>query len=566
MKQSSLFLALCLFVIVGVPRLFSLDAHWSSDETLWLKRSAQFMNAVQTGQFDQTHIAYHPGVTTMWIAGLRQALGEDSVWASFRDLALARWFIGIVVWSGLVATFFLLHRIFAFWAASFAWAFLAINPFFLAQSRRVHTDALATVFMLLTVLLFIRYCVSPKQHCYLILSGVAFGLACLSKSYSFILLLWVPVCLFLFRQRGHAWGQFFSHTLLSMVLFLNCSLLTVFVLWPIFWTPLWGLRGLCLLGTTCLLTLKKRRVQPVLTVTACAVLVAVGFFAVKMLGQVFSGVEWAVTMAHEVEHFFLGKVVYDPGGRFYPFALSIKSTPFTIPLAIGSVILLWQTRKETQLSAQQFRIGFSLISGVLLFTLCLSLTAKKFSRYLLPVFLMLDVLAGIGLFHTAKWVGARFKKHRFRRAAPVSCVMLVLLLTAVPVFALHPYYGTYYNLFWKVTDITKIITVGEASGLDIAGKYLSKKPDADLLSVQASDLGAELLRYYFVGTTYGSDENRIEGTSKLRHADYEVVYIRDSQIGRVPKTGTRKGELEHTITLNGIDLVWIYRVSQKPEE
>ena len=278
MKQNSLFLVLCLFVVVGVPRLFSLDAHWSGDETIWLKRSAEFINAVQTGQFNQTLIAHHPGVSTMWIAGLRQAFGEDSVWLSFKDLALARWFIGIVVWSGLVATFFLLHRIFAFWAANFAWGFLVINPFFLAQSRRVHTDALATVFILLAVLLFVRYCVRPKQDRYLILSGIAFGLACLSKSYSLILLLWVPVCLLLFRQREQAWRHFFAHTVFSVVLFLNCSLLTVFMSWPIFWTPLWGLRGLCLLGTTCLLTLGKKRLQSVLTVTACAALVAVGFF------------------------------------------------------------------------------------------------------------------------------------------------------------------------------------------------------------------------------------------------------------------------------------------------
>ena len=273
-----------------------------------------------------------------------------------------------------------------------------------------------------------------------------------------------------------------------------------------------------------------------------------------------------MTTAHEVEHFFLGRVVSDPGWCFYLFALSIKSTPFTIPLAIVSIISLWKAKKETQLSTQQLRIGFSLICSILLFTLCLSLTAKKFSRYLLPVFPMLDILAGIGLFYIVKWFGARFKKKYFRRAATISCITLVLLLTAVPVFALHPYYGTYYNLCWKVTDITKIITVGEASGLDLAGKYLSKKPDADLLSVQVSTLGAEYFHHYFVGTAYPSDKNRIEDTAEFRHADYEVVYIRDSQIGGVPEVGTYKGELEHTITLNGVDLIWIYRVLQKPEE
>ena len=42
--------------------------------------------------------------------------------------------------------------------------------------------------------------------------------------------------------------------------------------------------------------------------------------------------------------------------------------------------------------------------------------------------------------------------------------------------------------------------------------------------------------------------------------DYEVVHIRESQAGWVPQTGTLNGELEHVITLNGIDYVWIYRI------
>ena len=84
-----------------------------------------------------------------------------------------------------------------------------------------------------------------------------------------------------------------------------------------------------------------------------------------------------------------------------------------------------------------------------------------------------------------------------------------------------------------------------------------------MMSIQCSDLGAEFLRHYFKGTVYRSDNNLVSGTQKLRPADYEVVYIRDLQIGRVPQSGTRNGNLEHTITLNGIDHVWIYRIPNK---
>ena len=556
MKQPFLFLVLCLFLLMGMPRLFSLDAHWSSDETLWLQRSAEFMRAVQTGKFEQMPLASHLGIPTMWLAGLRQTVGMDFTRGSQQDLALARWFIGVALWSGLVVVFFLLRRLFMFWTAMFAWTFLAINPVFLAQSRRVHTDALATLFILFTVLLFLLYCVSPKQRHYLIFSGIAFGLACLSKSYSLILLFWAPACLFLFRQRGGAWRSFLSHAFLSGLLFLNCSLLTVFALWPIFWTPIFGLRALCLLGAIFFLTVVKQQDKTFVTMTVFAVSIAVGFFALKTVSEVFSSVKWAITTGHEVEYFFLGKVVSNPGWLFYPFTLSIESTPLTIPLAVGGMVWLWKQRKENTATTQQLRITFSFLGCVLLFMLFFSLTGRKFSRYLLPILPMLDVLASIGLFYMVKWLCTRIKKPYFRRTANVACVVFILLLTAVPVFALHPYYGTYYNLCWKVTDITQIITIDEVEGLDLAAKYLNKKSDRNQIAVQASDLGVEVLGYYLKGTVHRADENR--------SVDYEVVYIQDVQIGRVPQTGTLNGQLDHTITLNGIDYIWIYKVSHIP--
>ena len=123
----------------------------------------------------------------------------------------------------------------------------------------------------------------------------------------------------------------------------------------------------------------------------------------------------------------------------------------------------------------------------------------------------------------------------------------------LPVLALHPYYGTYYNPYWKVTDITQIITIGDTSGVYLAAKYIDKKANAPQLRVAVSPLATEFFQPYFIGFAYHTKK-------KYLSADYEVVYIRDSQIKRVPQAGTRGGTLEHVITLNGIEYVWIYRV------
>lgn len=313
-------------------------------------------------------------------------------------------------------------------------------------------------------------------------------------------------------------------------------------------------------------TLKKGTIT-IKSLSLWAAIAALGVACIRVLQTaqyVLNRVNWAVTTAHEVEHFFLGKVVYDPGWFFYPFVLTIKSTPLMLPLALIGCLLLWKSRKHSDETSRQFRIALTLIAGVALFTICLSATSKKFSRYLLPVFPMLEILAAIGLVEGFKWIYTGLRARFQTLKIPVyKNVLLVItgiglfFIQLFPVLALHPYYGTYYNLCWRLTDITKIITIGESSGLGLAADYLNQKPNAQKLVAQVSPLAAEFVYYYFRGSVYHADREN-EPTP-----DYEVVYIRDSQIGWVPQTGTRNGKLEKRITLNGIDIVWIYRVQQQ---
>ena len=568
MKAHAFFLVFLLLLICGITRLFALEAHWSSDENLWLRRSAQFMSAVQEGEFEKTLIAPHPGVITMWLGGFRPVYDEHTTRASLKDLAFVRWFIGITAVAGLGIAIFLCHRIFGTSLTLAITAFLAFDPFLLAQTRRVHTDALAATFLLIAILMFLSFCrkstvheTHPK-HRYLVFGGIAFGLACLSKIYAIALLPWLPICLWIFRGKNTSWRQFIYGALPPISFFTSYGVLTLFVLWPIFWNPIGICFGIALLSVT--LWLKQaRKVEKRVKLSigiAISVLIASTVYAVATFAFVFEKVGRAITTAHEVEHFFLGQIVADPGLLFYPFALSIKSTPFVLPLAIGTVLLLWRYRKHNQFE-QHAKIAFALAAVILIFTVSLSFTSKKFSRYLLVAFPLLDLLAGIGIFYTIKWIGARFKNLNFRKLTHVSAGIIVILLTAAPVLARHPYYGTYYNIFWKITDITQMFTVGDASGLDLAANYLNQKKNAPHLKVQVSTLSAEFFYPYFVGHTYQLAPKFMKNLPPLPPVDYEVVYIRDSQVNWAPQDGTQGGELEHIISLNGIDYVWIYKVN-----
>ena len=579
-KTSSLFFGLCLFVAASVPRLFSLGAHWTSDEGGWLDHSTVFMVAVEMGAFPETLVTFHPGVITMWIAALRTFFTEPHI--SVQGLALARWFIGVALLIGIGVAAVLLYRLFGRWIALIGAAFLSFSPLFLAQSRRVHTDVLAATFVLLAILSLLLYCDTPQKRRYLIGSGIAFGLACLAKSNALILLLWLPICFALFRNREETWRQFFLHGLGSTLCFLSCTLLTVFALLPLFWTPICLIFGICLLGVTLFAyrELQKGERQRLPLYLASVVVVGVVFgYMVPTVWRVFDGVAWAITTPHNLQHFFLGQVLYDPGWLFYPLVLCINTTPLTLPLVFAGCLFLWRKRHSwsprqdrdrrngQEGYARQFRIALALVAVVLLFTLCLSLTSKKFSRYLLPAFPILEILAAIGFFEFLKW-GYSYIDSRFGTGAnaqkltfSIVTFLCLFLIQIVPVLRLHPYYGTYYNLCFKLTDIRKITTVGEGggAGYDLAAKHLNKKPNARELRVQTFPPSAQFFFPYFTGQVAWADAD------EAVVPDYELVHIRESQAGWVPQTGTLNGELEHVITLNGIDYVWIYRIPQQTE-
>ena len=562
LKTSLLFFGACLFLAASVPRLFSLGAHWTSDEVVWLERSTVFMAAVEMGIFSETLVAFHPGVITVWLAALRTFFTEPHI--SVQGLALARWFIGVVLLIGIGIAAMLLYRLFGRWVALIGAVFLSFSPLFLAQSRRVHTDALAAIFVLLAVLFLLLHCETSQKRRYLVGSGIAFGLACLAKSNALILLLWLPICFALFRNQEETWRQFFLRGLGAGLCFLSCTLLTVFVLLPIFWNPVFLIFGACLLAVTLLACreLQKGAHQRFSLYSVSVVVVGVvSGYMVGTVWSVFDGVAWAITTPHNVEHFFLGQVLYDPGWLFYPLVLCINTTPLTLPLALGGCLFLWRKRHEEEY-AQQFRIALALVAVVLLFTLCLSLTSKKFSRYLLPAFPIIEILAAIGFFEFLKWGYSYIDSRLGTKTTPqkltfsIVTILCVILIQIVPVLRLHPYYRTYYNLCFKPTDIRKIITVGEdgGAGYDLAAKYLNKKPNARELRVQTFLPSAQFFFPYFTGQTRWTD------TGEEIVPDYEVVHIRESQAGWVPQTGTLNGELEHVITLNGIDYVWIYRI------
>ena len=168
---------LLIFAVLWLPRAFSLTQFVTPDEPRWLTRSANFYQALATGDFAATYQTEHPGVTTMWsgllgfvltfpdyptavpgqmgttddpIKGFLEANGHTPL----AVLGAARGVVVLVVSLTLTATVMLLIAQLGWPVGLAALALIAFDPFSLAHARVLHTDALLASFMLLALVAF----------------------------------------------------------------------------------------------------------------------------------------------------------------------------------------------------------------------------------------------------------------------------------------------------------------------------------------------------------------------------------------------------------------------------
>ena len=575
-------LLLGLVLLTFLPRVLSLDRHWASDENLWMRRSQNFLVAMQDGEFSKTYQAYHPGVTTMWLGSLAlwtidtTAKSDSSSTPFFTPERLSRIRLPIAIATGLLIFLcgFCLYRLFGGTVAVLSVAFLAIEPFLLSESRRAHTDALTALFLFLSLLLWLCYLegnLSRRRD--VIFSGISFGLACLTKSHASAFLLFMPLLLVWYiKQRNLS----VARLLWSALLWLMVTLSTVLIVFPYMWTrPLFlllcGMSGVLLvwswrnISRAVPVQLTHRALELLLglllTVIGCTVAAWI---------PIFKAMFWALSEAHEFPKLFLGDIRYNPGWLYFPVVVCVWSGLLTLPLIGFAMYGAWCQRslKDNKI----FRITVVIAIFVLFYLLGLSIVAKKISRYqviFLPAVSLLTALGGLNIAQrfSKKWICYAF-------------LVVAFVLQAVPVLRLHPYYRAYYHPLLSGKWVAENTTCITGAGLDLAADYLNAKPNAEKLWVRMTWITKEF-GHYFVGNTL---QRHHHTETNSRDFDYDIEYLRDKQLaGQIPVDapenyqvndmlgpGTNRAKLsrlsepEHVIRLNGINYVWIYRVLDSP--
>jgi hypothetical protein len=263
---------------------------------------------------------------------------------------------------------------------------------------------------------------------------------------------------------------------------------------------------------------------------------------VAVFGDVVTFARTVGGQPHDWSNFFLGEAItQDPGPAFYLIALAFRLGPVALVglLALAVVATIWRRleRPTAALAIALYVLGFVLL---------MTLGGKKFDRYMLPAIVMLDLLAGAGVWEVARRLG--------RRQVRVALVAGAIAVQAAFCWRAYPYPLAAYNpLLGGASQAQRVMLIGWGEGLDQVAAFLNSRPDADTLVV--TTLYHEALRPHVLGRTI-----RIGEAVPL---DYFVVYVNMAQRQLVPNSVRRLIEQNppvFTARVGGQPYAWVYRV------
>ncbi len=534
---------------VWLPRGLALDHFVTPDESYWLARSANFSQALAHGDFSHTYQFFHPGVTTMWL-GSAGFLVADRTYARDADsqvrqvsndivpllrergiepldvLAAGRKAVVLAQTLILAAACWYAMRLFGVAVAIFGFLLIALDPFHVGLSRLLHVDGLTSSLTLLTLLAAASYIYGDHRRRDLVVAGIAAGLAWLTRSTALFLLPFVGLML-LFAPPGigrepRQWLAALRRALPPYALWLGVGMATSVLLWPALW------------------------VSPIETVS-----------------EVIRGALSSAEEGHRREIFFNGTVYQgDPGWHFYPITFLWRTTPTVLLGLIPALaLLLWPGMTPPRVRRPLIALLFFAVA----FTAFMSLGAKKFDRYLLPVYAPLDLVAAWG------WVTLLQRSRSVGRwVAPAAAAIGLALIggNAAITAAAYPYYLSAYNpLLGGNAAARDVMMIGWGEGLDQVGRYLADLQNSEEIRVRTR-AWPQPLSYFFQGRIWEdnfSPDRR--GLLRWATADYYVLDLTSIQRGWIPQELLAFFDEQQPVfvaQIEGIEYARVYDVRRLP--
>lgn len=540
-----------LLLLVIVPRFTALNQYLIVDEADRWRWAKNFTEALSRGDLAGTLVGDgYPGIVPVWAetiwlgleAGRRslaagQWIGQDGLYLLFhqwdRIEYLARQRFPIVLLNSLLALAVIgaVWRLFGRRAALVGGLLIALDPFYLSDSRVNRAEAIITGLMTLSILMMIFYH-RKGQLRYVALSGLFGGLSFLTKIQALVICPAIGLIGLLIHLRpgnyrsgkqpplrggsepvlsstGRGWADHLRETVWPL---LRVGLIWVGVaglVWLILWPAMW--------------------VRPLETLSL------VYSYTTRKVG------------AEGVNLFFWGQTYRDadPGPLFYPVVLLMRLTPLVLLGLIGAAVGWLRERRQRQRQAG----SLILVIYILTYALIMTFGSHKQDRYLMPIFLGLDILAGLG------WVYLTGRLNRRLFALFWAGLLAVQLVTIWPH---HPYYYSYFNpLLGDGPVAMRTLRIGWGEGMDQVGAYLAAKPNSRELTVSS--------RFTHNMLGFKGELISLLPDGRWTGADYIVLYIQQVQRHREPSPGfidyfLQRREAEKIITIGGITYAWIYPI------
>jgi hypothetical protein len=555
-KTHDFVIGLALFLLACLPRAYDLQRFVTADEAKWVYRSAQFLAAFLSGDFGGTSVNLTPAVTTTWLGSLGLVtyywLNQAAIELPFIEwlrslpefrtelelLAATRWPMVVMTSLAVVLIYWLARRLFNRWIAVIAAAFIALDPHTVALSRILGHDAPTAMFTTISLLLLLlalnraeeqrsrgeegqkKNTLCPFAPLLLTgFSGLAAGLAFLSKAPALFL---VPFAGLLFAGKlwGHSAALYFWFK--RFLLWALAAYLTFIIAWPAAWVA---------------------PVEQPLAVVENAFLSATDQEEADEEGY------WLVP---------------DLGPFYYPVNGAFKLSPLVMVGAGIALIIIssWRLNPRHHLTTKPLVDPTTIIwllLFILLFTTFMTLGEKRSSRYILPTFPALAIIAAAGWLWLSQVAGGRSqvasqRDHASRitgyPSSTILAALLILSATAI-LFLYAPYYFTYFNpLAGGPYTAPNLVKIGWGEGLDRVGRFLQRE---------------EVTRDSRVGTAYAStvapffegDLSSVTGSN----LDYLVLYTKQVQAGQPSPTTIRyfeQMEPVFSVALNGIHYADVY--------
>jgi 4-amino-4-deoxy-L-arabinose transferase-like glycosyltransferase len=391
---------------------------------------------------------------------------------------------------------------------------VALDPFYFEFARILGVDGLMSSALFASFAAYWAYW-RTQRRAYVLAAGALLGLAILTKVSALALGPFILAAELVWLYTNRKKGIQLRHKAVDAALLSGIVALTCFALWPVLWV---------------------------------APLESAG----RVLDYSFSTSSGDASL--NSPQFFNGRLY--PSGEFdnalfYPITLLWRSSPIIL-IGLALTLTFLVNRRGDISGAIPGALGFAL-----LFIVLMTVSTKRFDRYILPVYLFLDLAAAWGLVEWGK---------RFSRRARLGGLAALSLAGAAMLVQTHPYYLSYYNPVMRLTNAPQnVLGIGWGEGMNEAAQFLNEQPDIYNQTIFA--WYPEALKFHL--NSHPAQPQQIQYAQEVGDVDYNdalsadwvVIYINLAQRELAkPITDHYAAQTPaKVITINGIDYVKIYR-------